>query len=404
MALKLKLKFRTVFWIAAAVVLAVMLVVAFRPQPLPVDMSEVSAGPMIVAVRDEAHTRVHNEYVVSAPVAGQLLRVPFKAGAKVMAGDTVARILPADPTFLDVRTRAESQAAVRSAEASLRLADAELEAAEAQHTYARTEAERLGTLRDRGLVAQDALDRARLQLRVAESDLGTAREGVRMRQAEVEVARARLLQPGAEGTESAVVEVTAPVSGNVLRVAQESAAVILSGAEILSIGDPADLEIVAELLSTDAVSVTPGARVIVENWGRDRAPLHGTVRLVEPFGFLKVSALGVEEQRVNVIVDFTGAREAWTSLGHGYRVEVAIVVWETANAVQVPVSALFRYGGEWAVYVVDDGGVARRTPVEVGRDNGQSAEILSGLEPGTTVILYPGEQLDDGARVVARGN
>jgi HlyD family secretion protein len=184
-------------------------------------------------------------------------------------------------------------------------------------------------------------------------------------------------------------------------VAQESAAVIASGAEIVSIGDPGDLEIVAELLSTDAVSVTPGARVIVENWGRDREPLDGTVRLIEPFGFLKVSALGVEEQRVNVINDFTGPREAWGSLGHGYRVEVAIVVSEAENAVQVPVSALFRYAGEWAVYVVDDG-VARRTSVRVGRDNGRSAEILSGVEPGATIILYPGEQLEDGARVTAR--
>jgi HlyD family secretion protein len=396
-------KFRTVFWIGAAVVLAAMLVLAFRPQPIPVDIGEVTTGPLVVAVRDEGRTRVRNEYIVSAPVAGQLLRVPFKAGAKVAAGDTVARILPADPTFLDARTRAESQAAARSAEAALRLAEAELAAAEAQQSYARTEAERLGTLRDRGLVAQDALDRARLSLRVAESDLGTARESVRMGQAEVEAAKARLLQPGAEGSDSVVVNVTAPVSGSVLRVAQESAAVILSGDEILSIGDPGDLEIVAELLSTDAVSVTPGARVIIENWGREREPLDGTVRLVEPFGFLKISALGVEEQRVNVVVDFTGPRDAWASLGHGYRVEVAIVVWEAASAVQVPVSALFRYAGEWAVYVVEDG-VARRTRLDIGRENGQTAEVLSGVEPGTSIILYPGEQIDDGVRVVPRGS
>jgi HlyD family secretion protein len=147
----------------------------------------------------------------------------------------------------------------------------------------------------------------------------------------------------------------------------------------------------------------PGARVIIENWGRDREPLDGTVRLVEPFGFVKVSALGVEEQRVNVIIDFTGPREAWASLGHGYRVEVAIVVSEAENAVQVPVAALFRSGGEWAVYVVDDG-VARRTLVQVGRDNGRSAEILSGVEPGATIILYPSEQLEDGTRVAARGS
>jgi HlyD family secretion protein len=365
-------------------------------------MTEAAAGPMVVAVRDEARTRVRNEYVVSAPVSGQLLRVPLKAGAEVKAGDIVARILPDDPAFLDVRSRTEAEAAQRSAEAALAVAEADLERAQAQRSYAVTEAERLKRLREQALIAQDALDRAQLQLRVADADLGTVRESVRMRRAEVEAARARLVQPGGNAAEEAVVTVPAPITGRVLRVVRESASVIMSGAEILSIGDPSDLEIVAELLSTDAVQVEPGARVVVENWGRGAEPLGGRVRHVEPFGFTKISALGVEEQRVNVVIDFTDPRSLWQLLGHGYRVEVAIVAWEDDDVLQVPVSALFRRGTQWAVYRVVDGAAAI-TPVTIGHDNGVSAEVLEGLQAGATIILYPGEQIEDGTAVEQRG-
>lgn len=397
----MRIRFRTLFWVAAAVVLAGLLALAFRPQAVPVDMAQATSGPMIVAVRDEGRTRVRNEYIVSAPVAGQLLRVPFKAGANVGAGETVARILPADPTFLDVRSRAETEAAARSAQASLALARSELERAQAQANFAVTEAERLETLRKRGLTSQESFDRAHLQRRVAEADLATARESVRVREAEVELARARMLQPGAEENLDAVVGVPAPISGRVLRVTQESRSVIASGAEIMSLGDPNDLEIVAELLSTDAVEVDADARVLIENWGRDQPPLNGRVRVVEPFGFLKISALGVEEQRVNVVIDFTDPQQRWSALGHGYRVEVAIVVWEQDDVVQVPVSALFRDGEEWAVYRVEDAR-ARSTRVDVGRDNGRSAQILDGIAPGQRIVLYPGEQIEDGTRVEQR--
>jgi HlyD family secretion protein len=398
----MKIQFRTVFWISAAVIVAAMLVYAFRPQAVPVDMTEAEVGPMVVAVRDEGRTRVRNEYVVSAPVSGQLLRVPLKAGAEVKAGDIVARILPADPSFLDVRSRAEAEAALRSAQASLAVAEADLERAQAQRSYAVTEVERLQRLREQALIAQDALDRAQLQLRVADADLGTVRESVRMRRAEVEAASARLVQPGDNAMGEAVVAVQAPISGRVLRVARESASVIASGAEILSLGDPSDLEIVAELLSTDAVQVQPGARVIIDNWGRGSEPLNGRVRHVEPFGFTKISALGVEEQRVNAIIDFTDPRALWQSLGHGYRVEVSIVVWEDDAVLQVPVSALFRRGTQWAVYRVADGAAAL-TPVTVGHDNGVRAEVLEGLEAGATIILFPGEQIEDGTGVEQRG-
>jgi HlyD family secretion protein len=346
---------------------------------------------------------VRNEYVVSAPVGGRLLRVGYKPGTHVTAGETIARILPADPEFLSTRTRAETQAGARSAEAALAAARADVERAEAQDRYARGEVERIEALRLQDLTSAEALDRARLQQRTAEADLSRARESVHMREAELAAARARQLEPGAEGGDGNVVEVRAPITGRVLRVTQESESVIVSGAEIITLGDPSDLEVVAEFLSTDAVQARPGASAFIENWGRPETPLRGRVRLVEPYGFLKISALGVEEQRVNVIVDFVDPPSEWSTLGHGYRVEVSIVTWETEDAVQAPVSALFRDGDRWAVFR-SDSGRARLTPVEVGHDNGQNAEILSGLDAGETIVLYPGEQVRDGVRIVPRGS
>ncbi|HSG63831.1 MAG TPA: HlyD family efflux transporter periplasmic adaptor subunit, partial [Gammaproteobacteria bacterium] len=359
-------------------------------------------GTLTVTVRDEGWTRVRNEYVVSAPVGGQLLRIEYKPGADISAGDVLARILPSDPSLLDARSRAELQAAVRSAEAALALARAEVERAEAQLAFAQMEAERVRSLRSADLTSVDAYDRAELQLRVAETNRESAEENTRVREAELAAAEARLLQAGAGQSDDVVVTITSPTSGRVMRVAQESQSVVAGGAEIMTIGDPEDLEVVAQFLSTDAVEVRPGALASIENWGRNRSALRGQVRLVEPYGFLKISALGVEEQRVNVIVDFVGPREEWAVLGHGYRVEVAVVIWEEPGVVQVPVAALFRDGERWAVFRVEDG-VAQLTPVSIGRDNGRSAQVLSGLEEGQSVVLYPGEQLTDGARIVERG-
>lgn len=398
----MQLNFRTIFWAAAAIAVAGLLAVAFRPQPVAVDIAEVAQGPMQVTVRDEGRTRVRDEYIVSAPLAGRLLRIGYKAGAELQAGDTIARIMPGAPSFLDARAHAEARAGVESAAAALAAANSELERAEAQERFARTELERVTEVHARELIAVEAYDRARLQFRVAASALASARESVRMREADLEAARIRLTQPGGQGSETAIVDVVAPVPGRVLRIVNESESVIAAGAEIISLGDPGDLEVVVEMLSTDAVQVKPGADVIIRNWGRENEPLEGKVRLVEPYGFLKISALGVEEQRVNVIVDFVGPREKWSALGHGYRVEAAIVTWESDDVVQVPVASLFRSGGQWAVFRVE-GGRARLTSVEVGRDNGRMAQVLSGLRDGDSVVLYPGETLSDGTRVQRRG-
>lgn len=396
----MKVRFRTLFWGGAAAILVVLIVLAFRPQPVMVEAGESWRGPMQVTVRDEGRTRVRNEYVVSAPVGGRLLRVPYKPGACVEAGQPLAHIVPSDPAFLDVRARGEAEAAVRAAQAGLSAARAEHERAEAQAQYAGREAARLESLRERGLASEEALDQARLSLRVAESSLAAARDSVAMREAELQAARARATQPGSAEADAEAVPVLAPISGRVLRVAQESETVIEAGSEVASLGDPRDLEVVVEMLSTDAVRVAAGADVIIEDSGLEE-PLAGRVRLIEPYGFLKISALGVEEQRVNVIVDFTGPPAEWSTLGHGYRVEAAIVTWRADGVIQAPVAALFRRDGQWGLFRIE-GGRAVLTPVEVGRNNGRSAEIISGIEPGETVILYPGEEIEDGARVERR--
>jgi HlyD family secretion protein len=397
----MKIRFRTAFWAAAFGLVTLMLVLAFRPRPVPVDAAQVMRSPMQVSVRDEGRTRVRNEYVVSAPVGGRLLRIGFKPGAEVRAGDTVARILPGAPAFLDSRAIAEAQAGVRSAEAAVSAARTELERTEEQESFARSEAERIDSLRSRNLTSGEEYDRARLALRVAQTAVAAARENIRIREAELEAAIVRLTQPGASSDNDATVEVIAPVSGRVLRVAQESESIISAGAEVMTLGDPNDLEVVVEMLSTDAVQVSVGADAFIENWGRRGEPLGGRVRLVEPYGFLKISALGVEEQRVNVIVDFTGAAADWSTLGHGYRVEVAIVTWQADDVVQVPVAALFRSSGKWAVFrIVTDRAVL--TAVDVGRDNGRDAQVLAGLDAGETVVLYPGEQVQNGVSLRRR--
>jgi len=395
------MRFRTVFWAAAAVVVAILLVLAFRPQPVPVDLAEIRGGAMQVSVRDEGRTRVRNEYVISAPVGGQLLRIEYKPGAEVSAGDILARILPSDPSLLDARSRAELQASVRSAEAALSLARTELERAEAQLDFARTDAERIERLRTEDVLPVEAWDRAELQLRVAAAARESALENTRVREGELAVAQARLVEPGTERDDDFVVTVRAPTSGRIMSVAQESQSVVPGGAEIMTLGDPDDLEVVAEFLSTDAVEIEPGAPAFIENWGRNRPPLRGQVRLVEPYGFLKISALGVEEQRVNVVVDFVGSPEEWASLAHGYRVEVAVVTWQADDVVQVPVAALFRFDDQWAVFRVEDGR-AKLSPIDIGRQNGTVAEVLDGIETGATVVLYPSEQIVDGVRITNR--
>ncbi len=395
---------RTVFWGLLLLILAAGLVYAFRPQPVSVDLVRVERGPLVVTVSEEGETQVRDVFVISAPIVGRARRIEIEVGDPVKADQTVvAEIEPIDPAFLDVRSEAQARAAVRTAEAARNLARAELERAQADLVFAEQEVKRSRRLIRDDTIAQRRLDEDERAYKTAKATLDTARAALDMRGAELERARAELLSPlQARGLQPSCpcVPVTAPVSGRVLRVLHESEGVVSPGEPLIEIGDPEDLEIVADLLSTDAVKVEAGQRVLIEEWGGG-GPLNGRVERVEPYGFTKVSALGIEEQRVNVIVDFTDPPERWKRLGHGYQLEVRIVLWESDDVLRVPLSALFREGGDWAVFV-DREGRAEKRQVTPGRQNGLESEILEGLEAGERIVLYPSDRVVEGVSLAAR--
>ena len=395
---------RSLFWGILLLTLAVGLVFAFRPQPVPVDFALVERGPLIVTVSEEGETRVRDVFVLSAPIAGRARRIEAEVGDPVAAGRTVvAEIEPIDPAFLDVRSEAQAQAAVRTAEAARDLARAELDRAQADLVFAEAEGKRARRLIRDDTISQRRLDEDERAYKTAKANLATAQAALDMRGAELERARAELLSPlAARGMKPSCpcVPVTAPVDGRVLQVIHESEAVVSAGQPLIEIGDPEDLEIVADLLSTEAVRVEPGQRVMIEEWGGG-AVLNGRVERVEPYGFTKVSALGIEEQRVNVIIDFTDPPAQWRRLGHGYRVEARIVLWENEDVLKVPLSALFRDAGDWTIFVEREGRAEKRR-VEPGRQNGLESEILEGLAVGERIVLYPSDRVVAGVRLTAR--
>lgn len=382
-------------WLSLMVV-AGLLAVALWPTTVPVDVAVVGPGPLMVTVDEEGETRVRDRFIVSSPVTGRVQRIELEPGDAVKAGDVVTRVRPEAAPLLDARARGEGRAAVDSARAAVARARSEEQRARNALAQARREQHRTRELSQSGLATGQGLDARDAEVQAAEDALQTATFAVQVAESEVRRAEARLAPSG--GTAGGrPVAVAAPVEGVVLRRLRESESLVPAGEPLVELGDPARLEIVSDLLSTDAVRVTRGARVIVDQWGGDRA-LEGRVRRVEPSGFTKVSALGVEEQRVNVLIDFVDPAQAWAALGDAYRVEVRIVLWESESVLTVPTSALFREGTDWAVYVVR-GGRARRTLVQLGHRTGQAAEVVSGLDAGALVVLFPGDALADNARV-----
>ncbi len=383
----------------------------FRPQPIPVDVAPIARGPLMVTVADDGETRVREVYLVSAPLAGRVLRFAGDVGDAVVAHDTIiASILPSDPILLDTRRRSELEARLEAAEATRALATAEVTRIEAERDYARSDFERARALAARGIVSGAELDRARKDARTRDAALQTARAALRVRDHELATVRALLSGP-ATGTrdttdaheqDGCCLEVRAPVSGRILRIFHESEGVVTAGAPLIEIGEPTDLEIVIDLLSTDAVRVSVGDQALIERWGGDAA-LAAVVRRVEPYGFTKVSALGIEEQRVNVVLDITDPIEKWQRLGHGYRVDVRIVLWREADVLRVPVAALFRSGNAWAAFTVEDAQAHLRR-LELGKMNERYAQVLGGLDEHDTVILHPSDRVSDAVRVVARAN
>lgn len=375
---------------------------AFRPRPVLVETELVTRGRFEAVVEEDGRTRVRDRYVVSAPVAGRVLRLGVRPGDTVGQGDPVALILPAPSALLSPRARREAEERVGAAEAMLQQAGVLVERAAAQQVQAEADAVRVRALQARGAAPLQQLERAELAERTAARDMLAAEQRRHAAEHELDQARALLVATEAPGNGPEHQEVRAPVAGRVLRVMQESEAVVASGAPLLELGDPTDLEVVVDVLTTEAVGIRAGAPVAIERWGGP-ASLEGRVRRVEPGAFTRVSALGVEEQRVWVVVDLVSPRERWAALGDGFRVDARITVEAIDDAVLVPVSALFRRGAGWAAYVVQDG-VARQRPVEVARRAARTAMVSSGLAAGETVVLFPPSILRNGVRVALTRN
>ena len=384
----------------AAVVAAV--IVALRQPAVGVEIGRASRGQLVVTVDDLGETRVTDLYVVSAPITGQLLRVPLKPGTVVIPKTTLlARIQPVEPSPLDARAYAQASAEIRSLQAQLAASQSRVAEARAEQQLAEREYGRATDLARRGFVSHANVDRSRMARDRSRAATMEAGQSVRATAQSLEAARASLLVAGTSAKSAGSVAVTSPVPGFALRVPQESERVVVAGTPLVEVGDPDRLEIVSDLLSADAVRVKPGADVLIEDWGGDR-PLKGRVRLIEPYGFTKISALGVEEQRVNVVIDFAEPREAWKQLGHGYRATVRIVTSASSNVLKAPISSLFRTGREWSVFVVDTDNRARLRRVDVGRMNDDEAEITRGLAAGDRLVLHPSDKVEDGTRVTER--
>lgn len=376
-----------------------LLAIALWPTTLPVDVTTVTRGPLVVTIDEEGRTRVRDRFVVSAPVSGRVLRIELEPGDPVKRGQVVARVRAEAPPLLDARTRAEAQAAIESARAALGRARAEEQRARATLAQAEREAARVRALANDGLSTRQDLETREADVQVARESGNAAAFAVRTALSEQQRAEARLA-PSVPDAAGRVFTVASPADGVVLKRLRESESVVPAGDPLIEVGNPRQMEIVADLLSTDAVRVRPGARAIIEQWGGDKA-LDARVRRIEPSGFTKISALGVEEQRVNTLLDFVDPAAAWAALGDAYRVEVRIVIWEASDVVKVPTGALFRQGAEWAVYLVD-ADRARRTTVTLGRQTGQEAEVTSGLMDGARVVLHPPDTLMDASRIAER--
>lgn len=390
---------RRIFLALIAIFVAWGLFQGFRPQPIEVDIGAASRGPLRVSVEQEGRTRVVDRYVVAAPVDGYARRIRLDVGDSVERGATLIELEPLRAEVLDVRRRAEAMARIAAAESSVSAAEQRVTAAASSASLAQKELERTRALRRAGHVSAAVEDRAAGDAERSAAELRSAQFAVATARHELEAARTAL-KYAAHGGSAEPVSVRAPVAGRVLKIPRKSEGTVAAGQPLIEIGDPRALEVEVDVLSADAVRIHPGTRVVFERWGGEGA-LEGAVRVIEPAGFTKVSALGVEEQRVWVIVAFTSPATQWQRLGDGYRVEASFIVWEANDVLQIPASALFRDGNGWAAFAVEqDKAVKRR--VEVGQRNGLSAQVISGINAGERVIVHPDDRVREGVRVVTR--
>ncbi|HTL15826.1 MAG TPA: efflux RND transporter periplasmic adaptor subunit [Patescibacteria group bacterium] len=379
---------RWVPYIGGGLLLA-LIVAGLWPKPIQVETAVAARGPLQVTINEEGKTRIKQRYVVAAPVSGQLRRIAFKAGAEVIAGRTVVAVIdPVAPTLLDERTRTMAETKRESAAANL-------DKARDAHDFAARELGRFQKLFADKTISVQELEQAQLRETSTEKELAAAQSALHQAEAELD----QFLAPAASGTNGlcAALEIRAPASGRVLKVLEENSRVVAAGTPLMELGDPADLEVVIDVLSRDGARIPPGAKVEFDQWGGPQ-PLLGRVRLVEPAAFTKVSALGVEEQRVNVVADLTTPADQRIGVGDNFRVEARIIVWESADALKLPAGALFRQGERWATFALAEDR-ARLKLVDVGPSSGTETQILNGIDPGTLVILYPSSRVHDSQRV-----
>ena len=377
----------------------VAVVMALRPRPVPVDVARAMRGPLVVAVEESGRTRVKDRYVISAPATGSLSRIALDAGDTVNELDVLAQIAPAVAPLLDPRARAESEARLGAALSALGQARAQVGRALSAMTLASQELARVQKLATTGAMTRQSLEQAEFDARMRADEHSAAVFAEKVAAEEVRLAQVTLGSGGRPARDRHL-DVFAPASGRVFRVFQKSAGVVPAGAPLIEVGDPAALEIVVDLLTTAAVQVRPGTAVVITGWGGE-GPLAGRVRLIEPSGFTKPSALGVDEQRVNVVVALTDARERWTALGDGFRVETRMVLWQASDVLKAPQGAVFRHGDGWAAFRIESGR-AELVPVEIGHRGDTEVEILSGLAPGELLAVHPGDRVKSGARVEPR--
>lgn len=388
-------------WLSVlALLVATGLAWGLWPRRVAVDTAVVRRAPLAETVTAEGRTRVKDRYEISAPVDGYLQRVHLEVGARVRQGEVVARLRPVPSPVLDPRARAAADARVSQARAALEAARTRVDGAQAAAGYAASEHDRLRRLYAAGHVSRQALEQAEAQARRLQAELRSARFEVNVARYQLRAAQTALQYAGESTPGNALLPVRAPVSGVVLAIGRKSEGVIAAGSPVLTLGDPRSLEVAVDVLSSDAVQIRPGMPVRLARWGGPR-PLQARVRTVEPAGFTKVSALGVEEQRVWVIADIVSPRAQWHSLGDGYRVDASFVLWRGKNVLQVPASAVFRQNGGWAVFLVQAGRLQLR-PVRIDHSSGLETQIVSGLKPGDVVVVHPGNQLEAGTRVRPR--
>jgi HlyD family secretion protein len=387
--------------ILIALIVIGLLVWGYWPQPVWVETVTVKRAPMSVTVEEEGRTRVIDRYVIAAPVDGVTCRVNMNVGDQVMQGEVLLGITPLESQVLDPRSRAEAKARVAAAESALESASDQAESVKASADFYKSEVERLRPLFGKGVISKGELDKAEMNVLTTNANLRSAQHAVEVARYDLQAAKSVLeYHAGSDREPAERVPVTAPIDGRILKLHHECEGPVRTGQPLLEVGDPQILEVEVDVLSSDAVKIKPGMTVLFDRWG-GKQPLEGVVRTIEPVGFTKISALGVEEQRVLIIADFISPRERWQRLGDGYRVDAKFILWHEKDVLQVPASSVFRYNEGWAVFTIEDK-ITKRREVKVGQRNGLVTQILDGLQEGTILINHPSDDVEDNVRIRIR--